>query len=203
MQPAESGVKALGTQDIYGNIRAMFVPTKLFLTKGVGVHREKLTSFEMALRDAGIARFNIISVSSIVPPHAKIVTRTAGLKLLSPGQIVPCVVARSDTNEPHRLVASSIGVALAKDPAQHGYLSEHHSSGETEEKAGEYAEDLAANMLATILGAEFDPERSYDLKKDEWKISNQIVRTTNITQSAVGHKDGLWTTVLASAVLIA
>ncbi len=188
---------------MYGIFRAVFVPTKLFLTKGVGVHKERLTSFEMALRDAGIAKFNIISVSSIVPPHARIVTPTAGLKLLSPGQIVPCVVARSDTNEAHRLIAASIGVALAKDPAQHGYLSEHHSHGETEERAGEYAEDLAAHMLATILGAELDTDRSYDRKKDEWKIQNQIVRTTNVTQSAVGHKDGLWSTVLAAAVLIA
>jgi arginine decarboxylase len=181
----------------------MYVPTKLFLTKGAGVHKEKLTSFEMALRDAGIARFNVLSVSSIVPPHARIVTRAAGLKLLSAGQIVPCVLARSDTDEPHRLVAASIGVALAGDPAQHGYLSEHHSHGETEEKAGEYAEDLAAHMLATILGAEGDPETSYDRRKDLWKIKDQVFRTTNVTQSAVGHKDGLWTTVIAAAVLIA
>jgi arginine decarboxylase len=172
----------------------MFVPTKLFLTKGAGVHKEKLTSFEMALRDAGIARFNVITVSSIVPPHARIVTPASGLKLLSAGQIVPCVLARSDTDEPHRLVAASIGVALAKDPAQHGYLSEHHSHGETEDKAGEYAEDLAAHMLATILGAESDPETS--------RVRKQF-RTSNVTQSAVGHKDGLWTTVIAAAVLIA
>ncbi|HJJ66696.1 MAG TPA: pyruvoyl-dependent arginine decarboxylase, partial [Methanocorpusculum sp.] len=28
----------------------MFVPSKVFFTKGVGVHKEKLVSFEMALR---------------------------------------------------------------------------------------------------------------------------------------------------------
>jgi len=203
MAPATGRVKALGAKEMYGIFCAVYVPSRLFLTKGAGIHKEKLTSFEMALRDAGIAKLNIVSVSSIVPPHAKIITPSAGLKLLSPGQIVPCVVARSETDEPHRLIAASIGVALAKNPAQHGYLSEHHSHGETEEKAGEYAEDLAAHMLATILGAEFDADSSYDRRKDVWKISDQIVRTTHMTQSAVGHKDGLWTTVLAAAVLIA
>jgi arginine decarboxylase len=202
MERARVRVKALGTKDIYGIIPRMFVPTKLFLTKGVGVHPERLTSFEMALRGAGIARFNIVTVSSIVPPQAKIITPSAGLKLLSPGQIVPCVVARIETNEPHRLIASSIGVALPKDPSQHGYLAEHHSYGETDEKSGSYAEALAAHMLATTLGVDFEPE-SYYKKKEVWQISDQIVRTTNITQSAIGHKDGRWTTVLASAVLLA
>ncbi|MEE9219394.1 MAG: arginine decarboxylase, pyruvoyl-dependent [Acidobacteriota bacterium] len=184
-------------------MRAVFIPTKLFLTKGVGVHKERLTSFEMALRDAGVARFNIITVSSIVPPQAKVITRTAGLKLLYPGQIVPCVIAQSSTNEPHRLVAAAIGAALPKDPSQHGYLSEHHSHGETEEKAGKYAENLAAHMLATTLGVSQDSDTIYDPNKEIWKISDQIVRTTNVAQSAVGHKDGLWTTVMASAVLLA
>ncbi|MGL4650321.1 MAG: pyruvoyl-dependent arginine decarboxylase, partial [Caldilineaceae bacterium] len=48
------------------------IPRKLFLTRGVGVHKEKLTSFEMALREAGIAHFNLVRVSSIFPPNCKI-----------------------------------------------------------------------------------------------------------------------------------
>ena len=39
-----------------------YVPKKIFLTKGVGKHREKLSSFEMALRSAGIAQFNLVRV---------------------------------------------------------------------------------------------------------------------------------------------
>ena len=83
-----------------------------------------------------------------------------------------------------------------------GYLSEHHSFGETEDAAGEYAEELAAEMLATTLNVEFDPDRSWDEKKQIYRLSNKIVRTANVTQSAVGDKRGLWTTVIASAVLI-
>jgi arginine decarboxylase len=178
------------------------VPKKIFFTKGVGKHRERLTSFELALRDAGIAAQNLVRVSSIFPPQCKLVPRSQGLKYLSPGEVVFSVVAENSTHEPHRLLASSIGVAIPADRNTYGYLSEHHSFGETEDSAGDYAEELAAEMLATTLNVEFDPDRSWDEKKEIYRISNKIVRTANVTQSAVGDKRGLWTTVIAAAVLI-
>lgn len=180
----------------------MVIPKKVFFTKGAGRHREKLTSFEAALRDAGIAPFNIVRVSSILPPEAKILPKAKGLQLLSPGEIVYAVMAESSTNEPHRLIAASIGVAVPRDRTHYGYLSEYHSFGETELKAGDKAEDMAAQMLATTLGVPFDPDTSYDERKEIWKISTEIVRTTNTTQTAIGDKYGLWTSVIAAAVLI-
>src|SRR5437773_492259 len=131
---------------------AGYVPRKLFLTKGVGKHREKLTSFEMALRSAGIAEFNLVRVSSIYPPAAKVVSRNEGLRYLRPGEIVFIVMSENATNEPHRLIAASVGLAIPKDKNLFGYLSEHHSYGQTDEQAGDYAEELAAEMLATTLG---------------------------------------------------
>lgn len=180
----------------------MFVAKKIFLTKGVGRHREKLPSFEMALRDAGLAPFNLVYVSSIFPPHCRLIARSQGLKQLYPGQIVFSVVSSNATNEPHRLIASSIGVAIPADASSYGYLSEHHSFGEKENVAGDYAEDLAAEMLATTLGVEFDPDRSWDEKREIWRISNKIVKSTSVTKSAVGDKNGLWTTVVAGAIFI-
>ncbi len=178
------------------------VPTKLFLTKGVGKHKERLTSFELALRDAGIAAQNLVRVSSIFPPNCKLIPRSQGLKYLHPGEVVFAVVAETSSREPHRLCASSIGVAIPADRSTYGYLSEHHSYGESEEQAGDYAEELAAEMLATTLDVEFDPEKSWDEKKEVYRLSNKIVRTANITQTAVGDKRGLWTTVIAAAILI-
>jgi len=178
------------------------VPKRIFLTRGVGKHKERLTSFELALRDAGIASQNLVRVSSIFPPNCKLVSRKEGLKFLSPGEVVFSVVAENSSREPHRLMSSSIGVAIPSDRSTYGYLSEHHSFGESDDVAGEYAEELAAEMLATTLNVEFDPDRSWDEKKEIYKISNKIVRTANITQSAVGDKRGLWTTVIAAAVLI-
>ena len=178
------------------------VPKKLFFTKGVGRHKERLTSFELALRDAGIASQNLVRVSSIFPPNCKLITRKEGLKLVSPGEVVFAVIAENSTREAHRLLVSSIGVAIPADKNTYGYLSEHHSFGETEEQAGEYAEELAAEMLATTLDVEFDPDTSWDEKKEIYRISNKIVRTSNVTQSAVGDKREKWTTTIAAAVLI-
>ena len=180
----------------------MYVPSKIFLTQGVGRHREKLSSFEMALRDCGIAQFNLVRVSSIYPPGCKFVTPAKGLAVMKAGQIVHVVMSEASTNEPRRLLAASVGVAIPRDSNQFGYLSEHHSFGQTRQKAGDYAEDLAAEMLATVLGVTFDPSKSWDEKREIWSISGKIVRTANSTQVALGDKDGLWTTVISAAVLI-
>ena len=178
------------------------VPRKVFFTRGVGVHKEKLASFELALRSAGVAHCNLVLVSSIYPPGCKIISKDEGLKLLQPGEIVFAVYDRESNNEPNRLSAASVGLAIPADSSMHGYLSEHHSFGETDEKAGDYAEDLAASMLATTLGIEFNSESDWDEREQIFKMSGKIVRTTNVTQSAVGNKDGLWTTVFAAAVFI-
>jgi arginine decarboxylase len=179
------------------------VPTKLFFTKGVGVHKDKLASFESALRNAGIEKCNLVYVSSILPPNCKIITKEEGLKLLQPGQIAFCVMARMEANEPNRLMASAIGVAVPKEnDKQYGYLSEHHCFGETAKKAGDYAEDLAASMLATTLGIEFNSDTAWEEREQVYKASGQIFKTLSFCQSAEGNKDGLWTTVISAAVLL-
>jgi len=180
----------------------MFLPKQIFLTRGVGRHREQLSSFEMALRTAGIAACNLVRVSSIFPGGCKLISRTEGLRRLSPGEVIFAVMSENATREPHRLIASSIGIALPADKRAYGYLSEHHSFGQTDEEAGEYAEELAAEMLATTLDVEFDSDKSWDEKKEIYRISNKIVRTMNITQSAVGDKRGKWTTVITAAIML-
>jgi len=178
------------------------VPTKVFLTKGVGVHKDKLASFELALRDAGIEKCNLVFVSSILPPSCKIISKEEGLKFLKAGQITFCVFSRNDTNEPNRLISAAIGVAVPKENDQYGYLSEHHAFGQKAELSGEYAEDLAATMLATTLGIEFDSEKAWEEREQVYKASGRIFKTTNICQSTEGNKDGLWTTVIATAILL-
>lgn len=177
------------------------VPKNLFLTKGIGVSREKLTSFELALRDAGIASLNLIEVSSILPPNCSFVDKDEGSESLYPGQIVPVVLARSDSNKVGDLVSSGVGVAVPRDKSDYGYLSEHHCIGMDNLQMEEYVEDLAAEMLATTYGLEFDPDASWDEKRELWSIDNRIVKTKSIVQT--GHvKDNHWTTTVAAAVLI-
>ncbi len=176
-----------------------FVPKKIFFTKGVGSHKEELHSFELALRDAGIEKYNIVTVSSIFPPGCRVVSKEQGLKELKPGSIVYCVMSRCCSNEPRRLMSASVGCAIPADKTAYGYISEHHAFGQTGKVAGEYAEDLAAAMLASTLGIDFDVDASWDEKEEIFKISGKIVKTRNMTQSAL-VKSGCHTSVLAAAV---
>lgn len=177
------------------------IPKRVFFTKGVGMHKDKLASFEAALREAGIEKCNLVYVSSILPPNCEVVTKDEGITKLSPGQITFCVMARNETNEPGRVLSSAIGVARPQDPNRYGYLSEHHSFGEDEKKAGDYAEDLAATMLASTLGVEFDLNQAWDERKQVYMASNHIFETENICQSAHG-KEGFWITTIAAAVFV-
>ncbi len=178
-----------------------FVPKKIFFTKGVGFHKEELHSFELALRNAGIEKCNLVQVSSIFPPGCKVVSRERGLKELRPGTITYCVMSRTCSNEPRRLIAASVGCAIPADNKAYGYISEHHAFGQTVREAGDYAEDLAAAMLASTLGIDFDIDASWDEREEIFKISGKIVKTRNVTQSAIA-KNGGHTSVLAAAVFL-
>jgi len=179
----------------------VFVPKRVFFTKGVGRHKDYLQSFELALRDADLEQQNLVTVSSIYPPNCKRISKSIGLAELEAGQIAFVVMARNATNEANRLVAASIGVAIPNDGTTYGYLSEHHPFGETQRVAGEYAEDLAATMLATTLGVDFDPDSAWDEREQVYKASGKIFKSFNVTQSSEGRL-GLWTTVISCAVLL-
>ncbi|MGI6457866.1 MAG: pyruvoyl-dependent arginine decarboxylase [bacterium] len=179
----------------------ILIPKRIFFTKGVGFHKDELRSYELALRDAGIAICNIVTVSSIFPPGCRIISKEQGVNELKPGAITFAVQARCSTNEPRRQLAASIGLALPADKNHYGYLSEVHTYGQSAKEAGDYAEDMAAAMLATTLGVEFDEDKSWDEKEEVYKLSGKIINTRNITQGAV-NKVGGFTTVVAAAVFL-
>ena len=181
---------------------SIIIPTRVFLTKGYGQHKEKLASLEQALRMAGIAPFNLVKVSSIFPPGCKLITRGDGVKNLKPGQITFLVMSECATDEAHRKISSSIGVAIPNDINRYGYLSEHHSFGQDEKEAGQYAEDLAAWMLATTLGQDFDPDQIWNEERSAYELGDGIVvKTKNVTMTTKGKK-GFWTPAIAAAVFI-
>lgn len=180
----------------------LLVPKKMFFTKGVGTHRAELRSFELALRDAGIEKCNIVYVSSILPPECKMISRNEGLRELVPGMMAFTVMSKCSSSEPHRLMAASVGCAVPADPHAYGYLSEHHAFGQNEKVAGDFAEDLAVEMLASTLGLEFDEDKSWDENKEIYRLSDKIIRTSNITQSTVIGPEGNYSTVVAAAVFL-
>ena len=178
------------------------IPKSVFLTRGVGVHRHRLTAIEYALRDADIEQQNLVTVSSILPANCALINRAVGLPLLSPGEITFCVMARAETDEAGRHIAAGIGLARPKDPSHYGYISEHHCFGMTEAETGEYVEDLAATMLASTLGIEFNPDAAWDERKRVYEMSDLIVDSLSITAATEGARGGDWTCVVAAAVFL-
>jgi len=176
------------------------LPTSVFLTKGIGVDRHQLAAFELALRDADIEQQNLVSISSILPPHCKLISREEGVATLRPGEITFSILARAETNEPGRRIHASIGLARAADPDMYGYVAEHHGYGMTADQSGEYTEDLAASMLASTLGIEFDPSSAWNERKELYESTQLIIESLSVTAAAQGDDSGFWTCAVSAAV---
>lgn len=179
----------------------LFTPTKAFLTKGIGYGNEEQISLEQALRHAGISEYNLVPASGIFPPEAKIIPRKKGLQMLEqyPGAIVHCVMSTESADEPNRLIAAAIGIALPENNHGFGYISRHHTCGMTEKAMENHVEDLAAQMLATKLDLPFDPDKNYNDQKEQWELSDKIITTRSVVQSKEVTKK-YWVTVLSALV---
>ena len=178
------------------------IPKYVFFTKGIGKHKIKLQSFEFALRDAGISQLNLVEVSSILPPNCIEISKEEGLKMLKPGQIIFVVLSRHCSCEISATVGASIGVAKLKEVGHYGYLSEHHYTGNEREPVGDFAEDLAASMLASSMGISFDVDTAYDEEKDIFYLKDKVIETKNITSLGKVTENGIYTTVIAAAVFV-
>ena len=165
------------------------VPKKIFFVKGKGFSsNSKLRSFEEALREAGIEKFNIVRVSSIIPPFCEEVSKDEGIKELKTGQVVYSVMSKISSNRKDIVICASIGAAKPVNAEDYGYLSEKHTLDEDPGKIAEIAEALAAEMLATTHGDSINPSLN--------------IRTKSFTESTRVRKDGEWATVLTAAIFI-
>ncbi len=178
------------------------VPREIFFTRGIGIHSEKLVSFELALRKAGIAPYNLVRVSSILPPNCKIIDRKHGLAKLSPGEIIFVVLADNSSCEPNRLVSASIGVAVPAEGSTYGYLAEEHCFGMDRKCAGEHVEELATSMLASKLGIAHPENVEWNERKKAYMVSEKIFKTMHFTQTVVVPKGNKWATAVSAAVFV-
>lgn len=177
------------------------IPKGLFFTSGVGIHKERLVSFELALKDARVNHLNLVPVSSIVPPGCQVVSADEGVRRLKPGAVTFCVAAWISSNEPGRTVTSAVGMCSPKDQAMHGYLSEHHAFDESEELAKEYTEYLAALMFMNTNGIPEGTGLSWSANKVIWMETNRILRLESVVKSAIVSL-GTYTTVFAGAIFL-
>lgn len=179
------------------------IPKKMFLTKGHGTHRHRLQSFELALRDAGIASCNLVNVSSIVPPHCELIRKEEGITLLHPGEITYCVLSEVHTKNPGK-IGASVGIAIPDSAEDYGYIAEYHDSEESIDQLKRSVEQLAILMLATTKGVTLGKKKSDTLDSDEEIISRfKDQMKTESVADLIQHTDAnRWSTVVAVAVFI-
>lgn len=176
-------------------------PKNYFMTYGIGMHKDKLISFEYALRKAGIAEYNLVGVSSILPPNCKKISIEEGKARLTPGQIIFCVLSRNETDESERVLCAAVGVATPEDANQYGYIAELHMFGKSEAESKDWVEDRAAELLASTLGIEMDWQKAWDEKTDTYTIKDRKVDTESLCAYAKGV-NGSWVSVVAAVVFV-
>ena len=102
------------------------MPTRYFLASGASDGYTPLNAFDGALLQAGIGNTNIVKMSSIVPPHCKLVAPIA----LPPGALVPTAYAAITSDVPGEIISAGIAVALPEDENQNGLIMEYSAKGE-------------------------------------------------------------------------
>lgn len=179
------------------------IPKKLFLTKGHGTHRHRLQSFELALRNAGIASCNLVNVSSIVPPHCELISRAEGMSLLHPGEITYCVLSKVHTKDPGT-IGASVGIAIPDSTDEYGYIAEYHDPEESISQLKNTVEELAILMLATTKGVTTSQDGLNKSVTDE-EIVNRFkdqMKTDSVAELLQHTDSNRWSTVVAVAVFI-
>ena len=113
------------------------MPTRYFLASGTSEGYTSLNAFDGALLQAGIGNTNIVKMSSIVPPHCKLVAPIA----LPPGALVPAAYAAITSDVPGEIISAGVAVALPEDEDQNGLIMEYSAKGERHK-----IEEIVRNM---------------------------------------------------------
>jgi arginine decarboxylase len=174
------------------------LPTHAYLTRGVGRHAHELVAFELALRDAGVAAQNLVTVSSILPPGCPLLDRAEGERQLQAGQILHVVMSRAQTCDPDRREVASIGLARPTDSRIHGFIAEHDAPDRPVAEVEAHAVELAGTMLASSLGR-LDPGPS---ARGDWREVAEIAETRAISAEAGCESEGEWAVAVAICVLL-
>ena len=105
---------------------------KIYIATGIGYGQTMLSAFDAALMDAGIHNFNLIQLSSIVPPGAQIISKRR-LEFSSEkyGNRLYLVKAESRSRETNKFIGAALGWYQIEDGR--GVFVEHEEIGETEE----------------------------------------------------------------------
>lgn len=127
---------------------------KINVSAGTGVGPTEISAFDHALVNAGVANFNLIYLSSVVPPNSQIVVKDGKLNPIGNwGDRLYVVMAQKRTNQRNQEVWAGIGWMQDHESKQ-GLFVEHEGHSEEEVRADikNSLEALAANR-----GMKFGP----------------------------------------------
>jgi arginine decarboxylase len=112
---------------------------------GTGSARTPLAAFDTALLDAGVANFNLITLSSVIPPKSRV--RQVDVPLGgNHGDRLYCVLSSVSTEQPGQTVWAGLGWAV--DESTTGGLFVEHTGATREELAHRITvslEDMSRN----------------------------------------------------------
>lgn len=117
--------------------------TGFVLVSGVGHATTPLNAFDSALHSAGVSQFNLVRVSSILPPGVKQAERIS----LAPGSLLPIAYGSKVSSTRNERITAAVSVALPADPSSIGVIMEY--SGElSPEDAHRLVEAMAREAMA-------------------------------------------------------
>ena len=97
----------------------------IVVTGGIGQGPTTLAAFDTALLDAGVANYNLICLSSVIPPGSVIERRRWRTPPPEWGQRLYCVMSQVREDRPGRAVHAGIGW-VRDDDGGHGLFVELH-----------------------------------------------------------------------------
>lgn len=95
---------------------------------GSGVGRTALAAFDRALHDAGVANFNLVPLSSVIPPGSDVRPAQDDLGGVH-GDRLYCVLSAAHTGQPGEIVWAGLGWVIAPETGA-GLFVEHHAGSE-------------------------------------------------------------------------
>jgi arginine decarboxylase len=117
------------------------------VSAGSGTGRTPLSAFDAALRDAGVADFNLVRLSSVIPPGSTVVDVHGRHQLTGGhGDLLYCVYAAAYAYVPGETSWAGVGWALDRSGSGAGLFVEHDapSRADLEWALSSSLEDLSA-----------------------------------------------------------
>ena len=95
------------------------LPNLAVLTAGAGEGSTPLNALDSALLNAGIANWNLLLVSSILPPKAEV---TYEVPTIKEGSLVPIVLAKITSDRKGEVISSAVAIGVGEE---FGIIMEH------------------------------------------------------------------------------